>query len=187
MNIVLTAKNVTLNEHLRRYATRKIERLSRFFDHVQEAKVVLRTGRDRNQGNESLVEVTVYGDGFVLRGEEAAPDFFAAVDLVAEKLERQIQKVRSRWIHKRRLDEARRQRQEEAEAARERASEGLSESFPQIVRRKQLPTKPMTEEEAVIQMELLGHSFFVYRDADTGGVRVLYRRRDGHLGLLEVE
>ncbi|MCS7172385.1 MAG: ribosome-associated translation inhibitor RaiA [Armatimonadetes bacterium] len=187
MNIVLTAKNVTLNEHLRQYATKKIERLARFFDHVQEAKVVLRTSRDRNQGRESLVEVTVYGDGFVLRGEEAAPDFFAAVDLVSEKLERQIQKVRDRWIHKRRLDEARRRRQEEVEAEEARRAEEFPEPLPQIVRRKQLTTKPMTEEEATVQMELLGHSFFVYRDADTGHVRVLYRRRDGQLGLLEVE
>ncbi|MDR5709843.1 MAG: ribosome-associated translation inhibitor RaiA [Armatimonadota bacterium] len=187
MNIVLTARNVTINESLRQYTTKKIERLSRFFDHVQEARVVLRSGRDRNQGHESLVEVTVYGDGFVLRGEEAAPDFFAAVDLVAEKLERQIQKVRNRWIHKRRLDEIRRQRREEAEAEREQKAEEFVESLPRIVRRKQLTPKPITEEEAIIQMELLGHSFFVYRDADTGHVRVLYRRRDGHLGLLEVE
>ncbi len=187
MNVILTARNVTLTDRLRQYVTRKIERLARYFDHVQEVHVVLRTGRDRNQGRESIVEVTVYGDGFVLRGEEAAQDFFAAVDLVAEKLERQIHKVRSRWIYKRRLDEARRQRQAEAQAERELQAEEVPEPLPQVVRRKRLVTKPMTEEEATVQMELLGHSFFVYRDAETSRIHVLYRRRDGQLGVIEVE
>lgn len=188
MNIVVTAKNdVELNERLRAYVQKKIQRLGRYFDHCQEADVVLRTRRDRNQGQTVTVEVTVYGDGFVLRGEESAEDPYAAIDLVADKLERQLHKVRHRWIHKRRLDEVRRQRTQQEQAERALSVPDLPEGPPQIVRRKRFATKPMTTEEARFQMDLLDHSFFAYRDAETGRFHVLYRRRDGQLGLIEFE
>jgi len=188
MNIVVTAKNdLELNEPLRTYIRKKIERLGRYFDHCQEADVVLRTRRHRNQGRAATVEVTVFGDGFVLRGEESAEDPYAAIDRVADKLERQLHKVRNRWIHKRRLDEARRQRTQEEQAERALYGWDVPDESPQIVRRKRFATKPMTTEEAQVQMELLDHSFFAYRDAETGRFHVLYRRRDGQLGLIEFE
>ncbi len=186
MNIVVTGANVEVAEALRAYVARKLERLARYFDHLQEAKVVLREERRRPVGRARVVEVTVWGQGLVLRGEEAATDPYASVDRIVDKLEKQIAKHRSRLIDKRRLDE---RRQRSAERARaERAAKAEAEApGPRVVRRKRFPMKPMTEEDAAVQMELLGHSFFVYRDAESGRVCVLYRRRDGDYGVIETD
>ncbi len=186
MNIVVTGANVQVAEGIRAYVAQKLQRLSRHFDHVQEAKVVVREERRRPVGRAQVVEVTVWGDGFVLRGEEAAADPYASVDRIVAKLEKQIARHRSRLIRKRRLDE-RRQRTAErarAEAAARREPEPPS---PRVVRHKRFPMKPMTEEDAALQMELLGHDFFVYRDAETGRICVLYRRKDGDYGVIETE
>ncbi|MDQ7800201.1 MAG: ribosome-associated translation inhibitor RaiA [Armatimonadota bacterium] len=186
MNIVVTGANVEVAEGIRAYVAQKLQRLSRHFNHLQEAKVVMREERRRPVGRAQVVEVTVWGDGFVLRGEEAAADPYASVDRIVDKLEKQIARHRSRLIRKRRLDE-RRQRtvqRARAEAAAQQEPEPLS---PRVVRRKRFPMKPMTEEDAVLQMELLGHDFFVYRDADTGRICVLYRRKDGDYGVIEAE
>jgi putative sigma-54 modulation protein len=187
VNIVVTGANVEVAEGLRAYVAQKLERLSRHFDHLQEAKVVVREERRRPVGRARVVEVTVWGDGFVLRGEEATADPYASVDRIVDKLEKQVARHRSRLIRKRRLDE-RRQRQAErtrAEAATQQEAEEAQ--VPRVVRRKRFPMKPMTEEDAALQMELLGHSFFVYRDAETDRICVLYRRRDGDYGVIETE
>lgn len=186
MNIVVTGANVEVAESLRAYLAQKLERLSRHFDHLQEARVVVREERRRPVGRARVVEVTVWGDGFVLRGEEAAADPYASVDRIVDKLEKQIARYRSRLIRKRRLDE-RRQRTAERARAEAAVQEEPEAASPQVVRRKRFPMKPMTAEDAAVQMELLGHSFFVYRDADTGQVCVLYRRRDGNYGVIEAE
>ncbi len=186
MNIVVTGANVDVAEALRTYVARKLERLSKHLDHLQEARVVVREERRRPVGRAQVVEVTVWGDGVVLRGEEATADPYASVDRIVDKLEKQIAKHRSRLIDKRRLDE-RRQRTAERARAEAASRRGPESPGPRVVRRKRFSLKPMTEEDAALQMELVGHSFFVYRDADTGGVCVLYRRRDGDYGVIEVE
>lgn len=186
MNIVVTGANVEVAEALRTYLARKLERLSRHFNHLQEAKVVLREERRRPVGRARVVEVTVWGDGVVLRGEEATQDPYASVDRIVEKLEKQIAKHRDRLIHKRRLDE-RRQRTAERARAEAAAQAEPEPPEPRVVRRKRFPMKPMTAEDAAVQMELLGHSFFVYRDADAGCICVLYRRQDGNYGVIETE
>lgn len=183
MNVVVTGVNVEVSQGLRDYVAQKLGRLARHFQHLQEAKVVVRAERRRPVGRARVVEVTVWGDGLVLRGEEATTDPYGSVDRIVDKLERQIAKYRSRVIEKRRLDE---RRQRSAERARALAQEEEPEG-PRVVRRKRFATKPMTEEEAALQMELLGHSFFVYRDAETNRVCVLYRRRDGDYGVIEVD
>ncbi|GBD29739.1 Ribosome hibernation promotion factor [bacterium HR32] len=184
MNVVVTGVNVEVSQGLRDYVAQKLGRLARHFQHLQEAKVVVRAERRRPVGRARVVEVTVWGDGLVLRGEEATTDPYGSVDRIVDKLERQIAKYRSRVIEKRRLDE---RRQRSAERARALAQEEEEPEGPRVVRRKRFATKPMTEEEAALQMELLGHSFFVYRDAETNRVCVLYRRRDGDYGVIEVD
>ncbi|MCL6551797.1 MAG: ribosome-associated translation inhibitor RaiA [Firmicutes bacterium] len=181
-------KHLEVTDALRQYVEQKVGRLARYLDHIQEAQVVLSTTRDRVAGRTMGVEITVWCDGLVLRAEEFSEDMYASIDLAAEKLERQIEKYRSRVIEKRRLDAARRRRRAaQAVEVALRAPDVAEEATPGIVRVKRFPVKPMTEEEAVLQMELLGHAFFVFRDADTERLRVLYRRRDGNYGLIEPE
>lgn len=181
-------KHLTVTDALRQYVEQKITRLTRYLDHIQEAQVVLSTTRDRAAGRTMGVEITVWRDGLVLRAEEFSDDMYASVDLAAEKLERQIEKYRSRMIEKRRLDASRkRRRAEQAVEEALRAPDVADEATPGIVRVKRFPVKPMTEEEAMLQLELLGHAFFVFRDASTERIRVLYRRRDGNFGLIEPE
>lgn len=181
-------KHLTVTDALRQYVEQKITRLTRYLDYIQEAQVVLSTTRDRAAGRTMGVEITVWRDGLVLRAEEFSDDMYASVDLAAEKLERQIEKYRSRMIDKRRLDASRkRRRAEQAVEEALRAPEVADEATPGIVRVKRFPVKPMTEEEAMLQLELLGHAFFVFRDADTERIRVLYRRRDGNFGLIDPE
>lgn len=190
--IRVQGKNLAVTDALRTYVTEKLSKLPRYFDQVQDAQVVLGVARDRNRGREQSVEMTVWCDGLVLRAEESSADMYASIDLAAGKLERQIEKYRSRMIEKRRQNESRkRQRQEESAEAALRAgpsSEPPAEgSTPAIVRTKRFAMKPMTVEEAALQLDLLGHEFFVFRHAETLEINVLYRRHDGNYGLIEPE
>ncbi len=188
--IRIQGKHIAVTEALRAYVQQKLARLPRYFDQVQDAQVVLSVTKDRSLGKAQVVEVTVWCDGLVLRAEEASADMYGSIDAVAEKLERQIEKYRSRMIEKRRMDESRRRRRTEqsAEAALKAGpSESAAPDTPRIVRTKRFAMKPMTTDEAVVQMELLGHEFFVFRQSGTQEVSVLYRRRDGDYGLIEPE
>jgi putative sigma-54 modulation protein len=185
--IRVQGKNLALTDALRQYVGEKLSKLPRYFDQVQDAQVVLSVARDRNRGRAQVVEMTVWCDGLVLRAEERSEDMYASIDLAAEKLERQIEKYRSRMIGKRRQDEARkRQRQEETAEAALRGTP-VPDTLPSIVRTKRFPMKAMTTEEAAVQLDLLGHEFFVFRQATTHEINVVYRRRDGNYGLIEPE
>ncbi len=181
-------KRMTVTEALRAYVEGKLAKLSRSFDRVQDAQVVLSVTRDSARGRAQGVEVTVWCDGLVLRAEETSQDMYTSIDGAVDKLERQIEKYRSRIIEKRRLDESRRRRR--AEQAAEKTLAAQQEDTPaqaQIVRVKRFAMKPMTPDEAVLQMELLGHLFFVFRHAGSQEINVLYKRRDGDYGLIEPE
>ncbi len=186
----IQGKHIAVTDALRAHIEQKLGKLPRYFDQVQDAQAVLSVSKDRSRGKAQVVEVTVWCDGLVLRAEEASDDMYTSIDAVAEKLERQIEKYRSRVIEKRRQDESRRRRrnEESAEAAlRAGPAEAPSADSPQIVRTKRFAMKPMTTDEAVVQMDLLGHAFFVFRHAATQEINVLYRRRDGDYGLIEPE
>jgi putative sigma-54 modulation protein len=186
--IRIQGKHIAVTDALRAYVEQKLGRLPRYFDQVQDAQVVLSVSKDRSLGKAQVVEVTVWCDGLVLRAEESSADMYTSIDSVTEKLERQIEKYRSRMIEKRRLDESRRRRRNEQSAEAALKSEPVAEPAPpQIVRTKRFAMKPMTTDEAVVQMELLGHAFFVFRQAATQEISVLYRRRDGDYGLIEPE
>ncbi|MBI4279310.1 MAG: ribosome-associated translation inhibitor RaiA [Armatimonadetes bacterium] len=184
MNVIVQGRQIEVTEALKDYATRKVEKITKYFNHIQEAQVVLRVERRRSVGRAQVVEVTVWGDGLVLRGEEATGDMYASIDRVVEQLEKQIGKYRSRMIDKRRLDESRRRRRERAATAVEAEAPPAE---PDIVRTKRIALKPMPPDEAVMQMELLGHDFFVFRNSQNNQVSVIYRRRGGGYGLIEPE
>lgn len=184
LHVIVQGKHLDVTPALRSYAETKVGRLARHFDHVQEGQVVLSVERRGKTGRAQVVEVTMRGDGIVLRGEVASEDMYASIDLVAAKLKKQIEKYRSKLILKRRIAESRRKARllTSAEAA---LRAGPRE--PQVVRVKRFAMKPMTPEDAALQMELLGHDFFAFRNAATMEVNVVYRRTDGHYGVIEPE
>jgi putative sigma-54 modulation protein len=162
------AKNLDLTPALRAHAEKKLAKLDRYFEAPLSAQVVMAVERGRH-----IVEVTVPVDGWILRGEDASEDMYTSVDRVVDKLERQIHKYKTRLI--------RRPRSEPQPAP-------APEQELEVVRVKRFALKPIPVTEAALQMQLLGHDFFVFRDADAGGVvAVVYRRRDGRVGLIEPE
>lgn len=179
MKLSLRTKNVELSEALKNYVTKRLTRLERYLDGIDEVQVMLRLERDRH-----VVEVTIPLDSLVLRAEEQTGDMYTSVDLVVEKLEKQIAKYKTR-LAKRVRGLAGRDTQEGAAIAGQAREEG--EEKPPIARVKRFPMKPMSVEEAILQMNLLGHSFFVFANAETEQVNVVYRRRDGQYGLIEPE
>ena len=188
LHIIVQGKHLDVTPALREYAEEKVGRITRYFDQVQEAQVVLSVERRDGIGKAQVVEVTVWGDGLVLRGENASQDMYASIDLVFDKLRKQIEKYRSKMIERRRITESRRK---DRLAATIREEQRRADIQPQaedaIVRTKRFAMKPMTADEAMMQIELLGHAFFVFRNASTQEVNVLYRRRDGAYGLIEPE
>ena len=182
LHVIVQGKHIAVTPALREYAEEKLGRITRYFDHVQEAQVVLSVERRGNLGKAQVVEVSVRGDGVVLRGEEASPDMYASIDLVAEKLKKQIERYRSKFIDRWRHEESRKKTEA---LARARRALRAGPQEPQIVRVKRFAMKPMTAEDAALHMELLGHSFFAFRNASTMEVNVVYRRIAGNYGVIE--
>ena len=171
MDIVVRGKNVEVTSALRDHVTRKLSKLNKLLDHKNAvATAVLSIEKDRQ-----IIEVTVPLDGgMLLRGEESTQDMYGSVDRVVDKLERQFNKFKTR-MH--------RYHGSHPSAPARASAEEVSTT--DLVRKKTFPRKPMTLDEALMQMELLGHDFFVFANAETDSINVLYRRRDGTYGLLE--
>ena len=156
---------------------RDSSKLEKYIDDVKEAQVALSV-----EGEGHKVEVTIPLNGVILRGEEASEDMYTSIDLVVEKLEKQIEKYKTRLYRSNRGAGMKRAWIEEARKESE-ANESL-ETF-KVVRTKRFALKPMDEEEAIMQMNLLGHTFFVFFNSATDEVNVVYRRKDGNYGLIE--
>ena len=179
MRTIVKGKNIDVAEPVRRYAERKLARLGRFLDDRSDALVELSVERHRSRDDSRIVEVTLVIDGRTLRSRAAAVSHQAAIDTVVDKLERQAidhrekPRVRSRPI-------------EEKQLLRELA-DGTSEAGrpPRIVKTKRFGIEPMFEEDAIAEMAELGHSFFVFVNAETERLAVIYRRDDGDFGLIE--
>jgi ribosome hibernation promoting factor len=180
MRVSITGKNVQVTDALQAYAERKLQHLSHFFHNIREAHVVVSTQR-----NWHIVEVQLDGDGVFLRGEERTPDAYASIDAVVEKLEKQIKRFKGKLMLRPRptMEAATELNLEEGEGA----GGEEEEPHPVVVRTKRFIVNPMNAEEAALQMELLNHDFFVFLNADSGQVNVVYRRRDGNYGLIEPE
>ena len=160
------------------YVESKLSRLEKYFkeDDIL-ANVLLRV-----RGNSQIIEVTIPTDKFILRSEEEDKDLYAAIDLVTDKLERQIRKNKTR-LNKQNFDN----KFKEFNFDYEVLDDEESSADEVIVKRKKLEMKPMDEEEAILEMNLLGHEFFVYKDMHTDNINVLYKRKDGNYGLIETK
>ena len=187
MNIIVAGRNVVVSPALRARVVEKVGRLAHHFEQVQKVQAWLRV--EPHAGRNQVVEITLWGDGLVLRGEEASPDMYASIDVVVDKLDKQISKYRSRVIKRRRTLAGRRKQREvaAAEAALRERPEDTGVTSVQIMRRKRFEMKPMTPEDAAVQMELLGHAFYMFRNSETLEMNVVYRRADGRYGLIEPE
>jgi putative sigma-54 modulation protein len=183
-----TGTNIEFTDSLRAYAAKKLRKLLKHFHPINSVDI-----EHTVQRNWHSIEVTVHGDGLLLRGEERASEVQGALDKVLDKVESQFHRYYGKLTDLRRrpageipaavAEEA--GAEEEAEIAE---PDPLSAGGgPQIVRMKRFELKPMTPEEAAMQMDLLGHGFFVFTNADTEQVNVIYRRNDGNYGLIEPE
>lgn len=170
MRISISGKNLEISSYMREVAEKKLSKLDRYFPQDTEAQVTLSVEKNRH-----IVEVTIPHGGRLIRGEETTTDMYASLDNVLDKLEKQIVHNRTRLEKTLRQDAF-------VDLPVEEEDE---EDGPKIVRFKSFPFKPMSEEEAMLQIDLLGHAFFVFENAETGDINVLYKRKDGNFGLIE--
>ncbi|ALA54054.1 ribosome-associated translation inhibitor RaiA [Shouchella clausii] len=183
MHFNIRGENIEVTPAIREYIEKKVGKLERYFDTTPTADVnvklqVLGSG-------ESSIEVTIPMPKLLLRGEEINADMYAAIDIVVEKLERQIRKYKTKVNRKFRQEGSLKYMfKNELEPLRDEVAE---DDELEVVRTKRFNLKPMDAEEAILQMDLLGHNFFVFSDAESGSTNVVYRRKDGKYGLIEPE
>lgn len=180
MRTIVRGKNLDVSERDRDYVERKMQRLERMLDDRSEALVVLSVEAHKSEGDAFIVDVSLVMDGQPIHGTATGPSHHAAVDLVVDKLERQAVDHRER-------PRLRHRPPEEKEILRSLADGTADDEVtgPRIVKTKRFAIEPMFEEDAVTRMEELGHSFFVFVNAENEQLGVLYRRRDGDYGLIE--
>ncbi len=190
MEIVVRGRNVGVTERVEEYVEKKIGKLERYLPIIDEARMELSQEDTRSAQHRMIAQLTVRSRSKVLRAEERDQDLFAAIDLVAEKMQRQITRFKDRLYSRGQVRGAETVRVPEApEIVAEMEVEAVAEAEPvgSIVRTKTFLVTPMNPEEAIEQMELLGHDFFVFYNSDVDGINVLYRRRSGDYGLLQPE
>jgi putative sigma-54 modulation protein len=172
MKITVRGKGIQITNALKEYVDKRIGRLDKFFVEGTAAQVTMTVEKDRHK-----VEVTIPVNGYIIRGEEETNDMYASIDLVVDKLDKQIDKYKTKL--------AKKIRNGSLKDFSGKADTTVDER--KIVRTKSFSIKPMAPEEAILQMNLLGHSFFVFSNAETDQVNVIYRRKDGNYGLIEPE
>lgn len=175
MKVIISGKHMDVTNALKEHVKKKIGKLEKYFKDITEVQVTLSVEKERH-----IVEVTIHVNGIILRGEEATGDMYASIDMVVDKLEKQIEKYKTKLYKKYRKSF----RFNDVEM---QSTKHQDNGEPQIVKTKRFAIKPMPVEEAVLQMDLLGHDFFVFTNADTEEVNVVYKRKDGNYGLIEPE
>ena len=183
MHVLVKGRNIFVTPALEEYALGKVERVSKFFDDQRSdsrAEVELIHERNPSVVEAEVAEATMFINGSVLKAREASADMYASIDKMADKLERQVRRYRGRQI-----DRWQGQTKNVPPPQEEREVLEEEEIEARIVRTKQFQMKPMGAEEAVLQMDLLDHDFYVFTSAESGDINVVYRRRDGDYGLIE--
>lgn len=177
MNYNIRGENLEITPALRDYVEKKVGKLEKYFDTTPTSDVNVKMAV---QNNKHIIEVTIPMPQLLLRAEETHIDMYAAIDLVVEKLERQIRKHKTKVNRKFRQEGSVKYMFKTDIADDNEESDEIS-----IVRTKRFNLKPMDAEEAVLQMDMLGHNFFVFSNAESGETNVVYRRKDGKYGLIE--
>jgi putative sigma-54 modulation protein len=184
VDVSIHGNNLEITQRLENYVAKKAGRLDRFMPNLTEISVDLSTENARSAVERQVAQITIRDDrGTILRAEERSSDMFAAIDAVVDKLYRQIKRYRGKRQRRWRGSGVEEQWTGEPLPGVDEEEEGDEEQ--KIVRYKRFPLQPMPTEEAIEQMELLGHDFFVFFSAEEEAINVLYRRRDGNYGLLQ--
>lgn len=173
--ITVRGKNIDITPALKDYVEKRVGKITKYFETLGDITVILTVAKGRH-----IVEVTAAINGMLLRGEESTTDMYTSIDLVIEKLEKQIEKYKTKLARKLRAGAFK------GDVAAASSREVDTDEF-KVVKTKRFAIKPMTTEEAIMQMNLINHDFYVFTNAETEDVNVLYRRKDGHYGLIEPE
>ena len=175
MKFNIRGNKIDVTPAIKSYIEDKIGRLDKYLENPQDisATVVVRV-----RGNEQIVEVTIPVRKVILRGEQSHSDLYAAIDIVSDKMERQIRKNKTKL---------KKQKSNYVEFNVDFEVDTEDDEERSVVKRKTIEMKPMCEEEAILQMELIGHEFFVFKDIDSETVSILYKRKDGDYGIIETK
>ena len=176
MKINIRGNKIEITNSIKNYIEEKIGKLDKYFDHPDDitANVVV-----KENGIYKKIEVTIPIKKAILRGEESDKDLYSAIDFVSEKLERQIRKNKTKMQHK--------NNKENYDLFIDFEVSEEEQETSQIVKRKEVETKPMDEEEAILQMNLLGHDFFIFKNVDTDNISVVYKRKDTNYGIMNIK
>lgn len=177
MKFNIHGKKLEVTESIKNYIEEKIGRLDKYFENSDN---ITATVLIKLRGNEQVVEATINANKFMLRAEEAHKDLYASIDKVSDKIERQIRKNKTRMSKKVNKDLVK-DFILDFEVPEEEENDNV------IVKRKVIENKPMSEDEAILQMELIGHEFFAFKNVDTGDVNIIYKRKDGDYGIMELK
>ena len=174
MNIIISGRNIDVTEGLREAVKDKLGKLERYFNESTEVHVTLSVEKERQK-----IEVTIPMKGNIVRAEQVSSDMYCSIDLVEEIIERQLRKYKNKLVEK---------KQQAASFNQEYLDNSYEEEEEiKIIRNKRFEVKPMDAEEACVQMELLGHSFFLFRNAETDEINVVYKRKGNTYGIIEPE
>ena len=178
MKIIFKGKHIEVTDAMRNYIEKKLNKIERYSDHILEVIVTLSVEKSRQ-----IIEVTLQTNRALIRAEEETDDMYTSIDKVADKLERQIKKYKEKYFQKPHPGI------EKTGLANKEidAEDSEPDKIAKIVKTKRFAIKPMSVEEAAMQMDLLGHNFFVFANDNTNKVNVLYKIKDGNFGLIEPE
>jgi len=176
MEIIIHGDKIKITDAMKDYLKEKLAKLEKYLENSENVRANVMV---KVKNREQTVEITIPLKSFILRSEETKEDYYAAVDKTIDKLERQIRKNKTKLMSK--------HNKNTQEFNFSEIETGEEKNTSKIVKRKTIEVKPMNEEEAILQMELLGHEFYMYKDEETGLPAVVYKRKDGNYGIIESE
>jgi len=190
VDLRIFTRNIELNSEAEQYIDKKLDRLNRHLRGSVDAKLELSRTTTRSEGEKVMAQMTISAAGSTLRGQEAGLNLFAAMDAVTDVMDRQIRRYKTRVSKSNKRDSVRTPdpvSEGTIDLQNEIPEDAVVAEFGQVVRSKRFPMKPMAIEDAIVEMELLDHDFFLFQNIETEGFNVIYKRTDGDYGLIEPE
>ncbi|MDO8886568.1 ribosome-associated translation inhibitor RaiA [Candidatus Oleimmundimicrobium sp.] len=185
MQFIVKGHNIEVTDALRKHAEEKISKITRHFSQVMKIEVEFDVEKNPSIHDNQKVGVTIFTKGPFIKASNSSKDMYVSIDKVVDKLERQIEKYKGKTYRSNSKYTSLKEVLREQEISAEQKESNAEHTEPEIVKIKQFSIKPMSPEEAVMQMDLIGHSFFVFRNAITEETNVVYKRNDDNYGLIE--
>ncbi|MCK9225875.1 MAG: ribosome-associated translation inhibitor RaiA [Candidatus Muirbacterium halophilum] len=187
MHIIISGQNFKLSDSLKKHTEEKIGKLKKYFEQINETDVVFHTDDSKEKEKKDLVEVTIWANGTTIHAEGAGQDLYCAIDVVVERLERQIKRYKEKLKTKNRRKMTETKDRAITHSIMEMEREEVEMESPQVIRARKYALKPLFIEEAAMQLKEFGREFLVFTNAETEQVNVVYKRKDGTCGLIEPE